>query len=104
MCNNFVIYPLFLYILRRVDYNLWAGESVTEPVSHFVQNRWFRDPYSILYAHEAVHVLRQQNIIAKALYFVRRRRIELLSQPWQGRVLPLNQHRIDANTSIIGLF
>ena len=26
-------------------------------------------------------------------YFVRRRRIELLSHPWQGRVLPLNQHR-----------
>ena len=26
-------------------------------------------------------------------FSVRRRRIELLSQPWQGRVLPLNQHR-----------
>lgn len=25
---------------------------------------------------------------------MRRRRIELLSHPWQGRVLPLNQHRI----------
>ncbi len=28
------------------------------------------------------------------MFYVRDRRIELLSHPWQGRVLPLNQSRI----------
>ncbi len=75
-------------------------ESVTKSIFDY-KNISLRDPYSILLAHEAVHVLRQQNIFADALYFVRRRRIELLSQPWQGRVLPLNQHRISHNTNMI---
>lgn len=88
MCNKIIRCPLFL----------WLGESVTEQASHVIRSRMLRDPHSILHANEAVHLLTPTKYSFHS-YFVRRRRIELLSQPWQGRVLPLNQHRIKKHCS-----
>ncbi len=42
--------------------------------------------------HIVIHNLTYKDF-NKKLKFVRNRRIELLSHPWQGRILPLNQFR-----------
>lgn len=50
-------------------------------------------------AHEAVHVLYAQKSHF-VHFFVRRKRIELLSPAWKAGILPLNQHRLCSYTTI----
>ena len=90
---TFVSRAARLFACARSDTLRFLSQTKTpclQSVFEFVPSRGIepllRDPQSRVLSVER----RGHNI---PLYAVRARRIELLSQPWQGRVLPLNHAR-----------